>query len=459
MQLYDKAQEAYAAHKLSITNLLGIPDGGYTSLNVAEQIAVNNRLVILTKQFYEAVGCSKFLLFDFAILHDANLVLKSKPSPDLSQALDKYITQQIKYLSGYCALQTTNGDDFLQWAQDAAVGDSCPTSKILCTSFLEGNYEDNNLEDELNSILILQGANNAKDVFASGIGIANGLRLAALHDNCDADVPMQALLHEVCESTVASIPEAAEFLQQIDASAVAEIFQSSVARESFRQTKSQAWDETQKLEIEKLIRQTKREAIKQRNLGADQARQAQNLTEQQKFVDIYNTNITNTNNLIKEQGAIIQSANQAAAEAAQLQYNAAVLGAQAAAFRLAGENVERNFFANFSNKFTGGGATQHSIGFSASAGVRGLTVATNHSIQKNGMVIASASSAYNSIESHRQRIEATLNQVDARRNQMAQQQLISMRNIEKLQQLQQVLTENSTYLQGYQLSATRFTVK
>ena len=440
MKIYKDTQEAYVAHRLVIANLLGMPEADYSSLPITQQIEVNNKLLILTKQFYEAVGCPKFLLFDFATLHDANLFLASKPTSKLSQALDKHITHQINYLSGYCALQTTKEDDFLQWAQANAKNSDYQIDKILCTSFLEGCEQDG-LDTELNSALILQSANNAREVFESSIGVANGLRLAVLHDRNDAEVPMHALLHNVSEDILRSIPGHADFLRQIDASEVAEIFQSSVAREASRQAKSQSWEETQKLAIEKLIKQAKKSALLQENIKSGEDVIAKVVAEQQKIVTNYNLKIESINNLAQAQNAAAQRANAAAQKSAEYQRKAELKELEA-----------RNCAANI-GAMGGGMVPVHNVNFSVGFNQRtGFTMATGHQVIQGGRVVAAGSAVYNPAAAYQQNVANVVAQTQLRTIQQAEQ--ISVKLRESLAQLQNVIANNPS-LQRYQLPQTQ----
>jgi len=264
------------------------------------------------------------------------------------------------------------------------------------------------------------------------------LRLAILHDRDDAEVTIHALLHGVSEDILHVIPGHAEFISQIDASAVAEIFQSSVVRDSVRQVKSKEWEDTQKIKIDNLIKQAKREAIVRKGAETVNSRA---MAEYQQSVAESNAALEKVNNLIKEQNELARIANDAYNRAAEFSHEA----------KIHERRAEQAMFASSAatNAMNGAGRMQSTISFGVNASRQsGVTMIANHTISQGGLVVASGSAGYNSVAAYQQRVDNVAAKAQLRNLQNAEQLSLTLRG--PLAQLQQVVASNPN-LQGYQL--------
>lgn len=266
MKFYYNPQDAYLAHQTTIKQLLGTHDVEYAKLSAIQRTVANNKLLSLIKHVHDTTGKPGFLLYDFGLLHDANLFIQQSTNQQLQESVNIYVENQINYLAGYAVSQSTPYDVFLKWAETEAKNVGCPADKVICTSYYE-TCKDPVLQQELNTALILQNTLNSRDILQSGIGINNGLRLAALYDSSFIQESSRVLLEKMCDDVLGEIPEHNKFLSQLASTELGEIFALNQDKTHTMENRARQWEEEQRVYITNLLKQAKREAIRQSRLS------------------------------------------------------------------------------------------------------------------------------------------------------------------------------------------------
>lgn len=428
-------EEIYSLSQDSIKQILGIADVAYMSLTDAQRMVVNNKLLYITKHFYDATNQPVFLLYDFAVLYDANLWLGREYNPELLLALDNHINTQINYLAGYCALNSSPPAQFMGWAENTAKHQGCPIEKVLCTNFYE-LCKDEKLKNELASRMILDSALAAKDI----VYINSNLKNALLCDGGSLDPEYKASLEKSCGYILSKFDAHDEFISALNASDFSEIFAPISQRELEKQKRADNWEHSQAEFLQALLKEAKRESILQQASGLQQDRC-------QKFNDEFNNKynyyvalIDRYNQIVTEYNIAATLANDSYKESAQHQDNAKLWLASA-------YNHSSNYQA-MSQSISGTAPASHTVAFTVDArSENGLSLTQSHTINKGHNVIAHASSTYNSRTSYGQKINAILAMAQARKNAAE----VSVECARQFTDLARFVDSNNQYLHDFEV--------
>lgn len=370
---------AYSYYQASIKKLLGMPDGNYLDLTESQRLVVNNNLLTLTKQLYDNSNKPAFLLYDFAILYDANLWLGSNLNSELLLALNNHINKQINYLAGYATLQSTSPSQFVAWAETAASQQDCAFAKVLGTYFYELS-ENSNLQQELTTKIILESVIDSKDVLEECGGISNGLRNAALCDGGSLDKEYKDSLEKSCTAILDGYNGRENFIAQLNSS-----------------------------ELGKILVPIKQRDALQKSCTLERARlEAFNNAYRNKYFE-YVALIDNYNQIVREYNIAAAAANAAYAKSAQHQANSNHWQACSEMHSLSSQMHGQDI--------VGTSPATRNVNFSVNIDSRdGFTFIHSDTIQRGSNIIATAAYTYNGYIATGEKINATLAAGQARRN-------------------------------------------
>lgn len=431
--------DAYLSAQTNIRQILGTSNTSYIELTDEQRIVVNNRLLAFTKQFYEAANKPAFLLYDFATLYDANVYLQGEHNPELVLALDKHIETYINHLAGYSTLHSTNPTQFMTWAENNAKQQACPIDKVLCTHFYE-LCEDSKLQAELTSRIIVDSALDAKDILQHFGNIDNGLRNAVLCDGGTLDFEYKSSLEKSCVKILNNFNEHDKFISLLNASDMGDSFAPFNQRVQKRQEKAARWDILQGEFLQALLKDAKREAILHKGCDLQQLRLDNFNNEFQPKYSKYTTLVDNYNQIVADYNEFAKSANESYQKSAQHQENSNRW--------LDSAGRHSSNYQAMSQNMAGTAPASNTVGFTVGASSKnGLTITQSHTIHKGNVVVAHASSTYNSRIAYGKKISATLAVAQARKNATE----IPVACLRAFSDLSSFVNGNSQYLQDFEI--------